>query len=432
MDFGIFTFGELSRNPSTGAALSPQQRLKEIIELAKLADQAGLGFLGLGEHHRRDFALSAPEIVLAAIARETTSLRLGTAVTVLSTQDPVRLFEQFATLDLISDGRAEIIAGRGAFVESYPLFGHDLQDYDALFEEKLRLLLELRDNAALAWEGTLTQSIPGMDISPRPVQDRLPVWVGVGGTPASFARAGRLGLPLFIALLSGPARFRRLVELYRQSAADAGHDPGALQVGAGGHFYSAPTSQQARNIFYPHYRAYFEQNMPRPVDHFPRSTFDDWAEPGGGLLVGSPQQVTEKLLEIHDTLGTSRYLAQIGLAGLPFAETARSIELLATEIMPAVNREIGTPQPARAESQSLGAQRDLQEPAGGVPAAGGPEVPAEPLHPFRDLPGTPARQPCLEIRDQRRMQPQRPAVCRRRSPSRKMNDWSLRSTGSTA
>jgi probable LLM family oxidoreductase len=343
MDFGIFTFGELSRNISTGAVLSPQQRLKEIIELAKLADQAGLSFLGLGEHHRRDFALSAPEIVLAAIARETTNLRLGTAVTVLSTQDPVRLFEQFATLDLISDGRAEIIAGRGAFVESYPLFGHELDDYDALFDEKLRLLLELRDAAVVNWQGSLTQSIPGMDIAPRPVQDKLPVWVGVGGTPASFARAGRLGLPLFIALLSGPARFRRLVELYRQSAADAGHDSAALPVGAGGHFYVAPTSQRARDTFYPHYRAYFEQNMPRPVDHFPRSTFDDWTEPGGGLLVGSPQQVTEKLLDIHENLGTSRYLAQIGLGGLPFAETARSIELLATEIMPAVNKEIGVP-----------------------------------------------------------------------------------------
>ncbi|BCW72739.1 LLM class flavin-dependent oxidoreductase [Arthrobacter sp. NicSoilB8] len=342
MDFGIFTFGELSRNSSTGAALSPQQRLKEIIELAKLADQAGLGFLGLGEHHRRDFALSAPEIVLAAIARETTNLRLGTAVTVLSTQDPVRLFEQFATLDLISDGRAEIIAGRGAFVESYPLFGHNLDDYDALFDEKLRLLLELRDNArdnaSVQWTGQLTQSIPGMDIAPRPVQQRLPVWVGVGGTPASFSRAGRLGLPLFIALLSGPARFRRLVELYRESAAAAGHAD-ALPVGAGGHFYAAPTSQQARDTFYPYYRAYFEQNMPRPVDHFPRSTFDSWTEPGGGLLVGSPQQITEKLLEIHQTLGNTRYLAQIGLGGLPFAETARSIELLATEIMPAVNRE---------------------------------------------------------------------------------------------
>lgn len=342
MDFGIFTFGELSRDITTGSALSPQQRLKEIIELAKLADQAGLGFLGLGEHHRRDFALSAPEIVLAAIARETTKLRLSTAVTVLSTQDPVRLFEQFATLDLISDGRAEIITGRGAFIESYPLFGHNTADYDGLFEEKLRMLLELRDNAVLEWNGNLTQSVPGMDIAPRPVQDKLPVWVGVGGTPASFARAGRLGLPLFIALLSGSARFRRLAELYRESAEEGGHDAATLQIGVGGHFYAAPTSQQARDTFYPHYRAYFEQNMPRAVEHFPRSTFDDWADPGGGLLVGSPQQIIEKLLEIHQTLGNSRYMAQIGLGGLPFAETARSIELLATEIMPAVNRELGT------------------------------------------------------------------------------------------
>ena len=339
MDFGIFTFGELSRNLKTGTSLSPHQRLAELIELAKLADQAGLHFLGLGEHHRHDFALSAPEIVLAAIARETTNLRLSTAVTVLSTQDPVRLFEQFATLDLISDGRAEIIAGRGAFIESYPLFGHRTEDYDGLFDEKLRMLLELRDQANLSWQGDLTQSIPGMDIAPRPLQEKLPVWVGVGGTPASFVRAGRLGLPLFIALLSGPQRFRRLVDLYRESAADAGHDANVLQVGAGGHFYAAPTSQQARDTFYPYYRAYFEQNMPRPVEHFPRSTFDDWSEPGGGLLVGSPQQVTEKLLQIHETLGNNRYMAQIGLGGLPFAETARSIEILATEIMPAVNRE---------------------------------------------------------------------------------------------
>lgn len=341
MDFGVFTFGELSRNISTGAALSPHQRLAETIELAKLADQAGISFLGLGEHHRHDFALSAPEIVLAAIARETTNLRLSTAVTVLSTQDPVRLFEQFATLDLISDGRAEMIVGRGAFVESYPLFGFDTGEYDALFDEKLRMLLKLRDNANPHWNGTLTQSIAGMDIAPRPLQEKLPVWVGVGGTPSSFARAGRLGLPLFIALLSGPQRFRRLVELYREAAAEAGHDAASLPVGAGGHFYAAPTSQQARDTFYPYYRAYFEQNMPRAVDHLPRSTFDDWAGPGGGLLVGSPQQVTEKLLEIHSTLGNTRYMAQIGLGGLPFAETARSIELLATEIMPAVKREIG-------------------------------------------------------------------------------------------
>lgn len=345
MDFGIFTFGELSHNETTGKTLSPHERLAGIIELAKLADQAGLAFVGLGEHHRHDFALSAPEIVLAAIARETTNLRLSTAVTVLSTQDPVRLFEQFATLDLISGGRAEIIAGRGAFIDSYPLFGYDTADNDALFDEKLRMLLELRENATLDWQGSLTQSVPGMDIAPRPLQDKLPVWVGVGGTPSSFARAGRLGLPLFIALLSGPQRFRRLVELYREAAAAAGHAAAALPVGFGGHFYAAPTSQQARNGFYPYYRAYFEQNMPRPVDHFPRSTFDDWSDPGGGLLVGSPGQVVEKILTIHETLGTTRFMAQIGLGGLPFAETARSIELLATEIMPAVNRELGVSSP---------------------------------------------------------------------------------------
>ncbi|WP_284753647.1 LLM class flavin-dependent oxidoreductase [Arthrobacter sp. efr-133-R2A-120] len=341
MDFGIFTFGELSRDIKAGVSLSPHQRVKDIIELAKLAEQAGLSFLGLGEHHRHDFALSAPEMVLAAIARETTNLRLGTAVTVLSTQDPVRLFEQFSTLDLISGGRAEIIAGRGAFVESYSLFGHRLEDYDELFEEKLNMLLALRDNDNLRWEGSLTQTVCGMDIAPRPIQEKLPIWVGVGGTPQSFVRAGRLGLPLFIALLSGPARFRRLVELYRETAENAGHDAAALPVGAGGHFYVAPTSQQARDTFYPYYRAYFEQNMPRPVDHFPRNTFDEWTEPGGGLLVGSPQQLVEKLLEIHNALGNTRYLAQVGLGGLPFSETARSIELLATEIIPAVNREIG-------------------------------------------------------------------------------------------
>ncbi|MFD1212313.1 LLM class flavin-dependent oxidoreductase [Arthrobacter sp. GCM10027362] len=340
MDFGIFTFGELSRDIDTGRALSPHQRLKELIELAKLADQAGISFLGLGEHHRHDFAISAPEVVLAAIARETKQLRLATAVTVLSTQDPVRLFEQFATLDLISDGRAEIIAGRGAFTESYPLFGYDLADYDALFEEKLQLLLAARDQETLTWRGGITHSIEGMDIAPRPLQQRLPVWVGVGGTPASFERAGRLGLPLYIALLSGPQHFARLVEYYRESAAAHGHDPARLPVGTGGHFFAAPTSQQARDTFYPYYRAYFEQNMPRAMGHFPRETFEAWAGPGGGLLAGSPQEVIEKIMLQYQVFGHDRYMAQVGLGGLPFAETAKSIELLATEIMPVVRKEI--------------------------------------------------------------------------------------------
>ncbi|GLB69219.1 LLM class flavin-dependent oxidoreductase [Arthrobacter mangrovi] len=339
MDFGIFTFGELTRNLTTGEALSPHRRLKELIELAKLADQAGIGFIGLGEHHRKDFAISAPEVVLAAIARETKNLRLATAVTVLSTQDPVRLFEQFATLDLISDGRAEIIAGRGAFTESYPLFGYDLADYDGLFEEKLQLLLAARAQEQLTWRGTHHHSIDGMDVAPRPLQERLPVWVGVGGTPASFERAGRLGLPLYIALLSGPQHFARHVEYYRQTAAAHGHDPQALPIGTGGHFFAAPTSQQARDTFYPYYRAYFEQNMPRPAGHFPRETFETWAGPGGGLLAGSPQEIIDKLMVQYQTFGHDRYMAQVGLGGLPFAETAKSIELLATEIMPVVQQE---------------------------------------------------------------------------------------------
>lgn len=339
MDFGIFTFGELTRNLDSGKALSPHQRLTELIELAKIADQAGIKFLGLGEHHRHDFAISAPEIVLAAIARETTNLRLATAVTVLSTQDPVRLFEQFATLDLISDGRAEIIAGRGAFAESYPLFGYDTADYDALFEEKLQLLLAAREQENLTWRGGVHHSIHGMEVAPRPLQEKLPVWVGVGGTPASFERAGRLGLPLYVALLSGPQHFARLVEYYRESAAAHGHDAAALPVGTGGHFFVAPTSQQARDTFYPYYRAYFEQNMPRKMGHFPRETFEAWAGPGGGLLAGSPQEVIDKIMEQYEIFGHDRYMAQVGLGGLPFADTARSIELLATEVMPVVQKE---------------------------------------------------------------------------------------------
>jgi probable LLM family oxidoreductase len=339
MDFGIFTFGELTRNIDSGESLSPHQRLTELIELAKIADQAGINFLGLGEHHRHDFAISAPEIVLAAIARETKNLRLATAVTVLSTQDPVRLFEQFATLDLISGGRAEIIAGRGAFTESYPLFGYDMADYDALFEEKLQLLLAAREQENLTWRGNVYHSIRGMEVAPRPLQEKLPVWVGVGGTPASFERAGRLGLPLYVALLSGPQHFARLVEYYRESAAAHGHDAAKLPIGTGGHFFVAPSSQQARDTFYPYYRAYFEQNMPRKMGHFPRETFEAWAGPGGGLLAGSPQEVIDKIMEQYEIFGHDRYMAQVGLGGLPFTDTARSIELLATEVMPVVQKE---------------------------------------------------------------------------------------------
>lgn len=348
MEFGIFTFGELTRDAS-GSPRSAAERTEETIQLAKLADEAGLDVVGIGEHHRHDFAFSAPEIVLAAIARETTRIRLTTAVTVLSTQDPARVFEQFATLDLVSGGRAEILAGRGVFPESFPLFGYDPSRYEELFEDKLEVLLAMRESADVTWpaEGTTSparrghHSLHNAAVSPRPLQDRLPVWRGVGGSPQSFARAGRAGVDLFLALLSGPQHFVRHVELYRRSAAEAGHAPSSLRVGTGSHFYTARTSQAARDAFYPHYAAYIEQNMPRPTAEFPREAFDAWAGPGGGLLVGSPAEITERILATQELLGTDRFLAQVGLGTLPFAETAASIELLATEIVPAVKRALG-------------------------------------------------------------------------------------------
>jgi alkanesulfonate monooxygenase SsuD/methylene tetrahydromethanopterin reductase-like flavin-dependent oxidoreductase (luciferase family) len=363
MDFGIFTFGELTRDPS-GSARTAAQRTEETIQLAKLADEAGLDVIGLGEHHRHDFAFSAPEIVLAAIARETRRIRLTTAVTVLSTADPARVFEQFATLDIVSGGRAEILAGRGVFPESFPLFGHNPADYDALFEDKLELLLQMREHANVTWPapsqdgaGTAAGAAPGRRrahhslhdaaLAPRPVQDRLPIWRGVGGTPSSFARAGQAGVPLFLALLSGHQHFVRHIELYRQSAAEAGHAPSSLRVGTGSHFYAARTSQAARDTFYPHYAAYIEQNMPRPAGEFPRENFDAWAGPGGGLYVGSPAQITERILATHEALGTDRFMAQVGLGTLPFAETAASVELLATEIVPAVKKALGQQEAAR-------------------------------------------------------------------------------------
>jgi alkanesulfonate monooxygenase SsuD/methylene tetrahydromethanopterin reductase-like flavin-dependent oxidoreductase (luciferase family) len=347
MDFGIFTFGELTRGPS-GIPRPAAQRIDETIRLATLADEAGLDIIGLGEHHRHDFAFSAPEIVLAAIARETQRIRLTTAVTVLSTQDPARVFEQFATLDIVSGGRAEIIAGRGVFPESFPLFGYDPAEYDALFEDKLELLLQMREQANVTWPAPGTadgrrrghHALHDAAIAPRPVQERLPIWRGVGGTPSSFVRAGQAGVPLFLALLSGHQHFLRLVELYRTAGAQAGHPASSLAVGTGSHFYVARTSQEARDTFYPHYAAYIEQNMPRPAGTFPREHFDAWAGPGGGLLVGSPAEVAERIIATHEALGTSRFMAQVGLGTLPFAETAESVELFAAEVVPMVKKAL--------------------------------------------------------------------------------------------
>ncbi|QXQ10020.1 LLM class flavin-dependent oxidoreductase [Paeniglutamicibacter sp. Y32M11] len=331
-EIGIFTFGELTRN-AEGQPMDPATRMRDILEWARVADEAGLDVFGVGEHHREDFAVSSPPVVLAAAAAQTTNIRLTSTVTVLSSADPVRVFEDFATLDLISGGRAEITAGRGAYLESFPLFGQDLQRYDEYFDDRLELLLKIRDENPVTFSGTTRAPLNDAGVFPRPVQESLPIWAAVGGTPASAVRAGKLGMPLYLAILGDPPRFAPLAELYRRSAAAAGWEP--AQIGVTSHFYVEETSQGAKNTFFPHYSSYIGQNMPR-AGRLDRPAFDAWASPRGALFAGSPVEIVEKILWEHEILGHTRFLAQVGLGGLSQAQTLRSIELLATEVLPAV------------------------------------------------------------------------------------------------
>ena len=342
-EIGVFTFGELTTDPVTGLTQDPARRLREFIDLAVIADDAGLDVFGVGEHHRPDFAVASPAVVLAAIAQATRRIRLTSAVSVLSTADPVKVFEDFATLDLISNGRAEITAGRGAYTETFPLFGFELGDYDELFAEKLDLLLAVDAAERVTWSGRFRPALVDAGVYPRPVQRHLPVWTAVGGTPASVVRAGRLGLPVYLAILGQPERFVSLAELYRRSGRDAGHDHDRLRVGVSSHFYVERTSQGARDTFYPYYSRYIGQNMPSARGgQLPRRDFDQWASPSGALFAGSPQEVVDKILWEHEILGHDRFLAQVGLGGLPFADAARSIELLASDVLPAVRRATAT------------------------------------------------------------------------------------------
>jgi probable LLM family oxidoreductase len=358
MEIGLFTFGELTADPVTGRPADPAGRLRDFVALAKLADQAGLDVFGVGEHHRPDFAIASPPVVLAAIAQATDSIRLTSTVTVLSSADPVKVFEDFAAVDLLSGGRAEITAGRGAYTESFPLFGYDLADYDGLFEEKLGLLLLLNSQERVTWSGRHRAPLRDAGVYPRPLQAQLPVWIAAGGTPASVIRAGYLGLPLYLAILGQPDRFADLAGLYRRTGAQAGHNSRALRLGVTSHFYAEATSQGARDTFYPCYSRYIGNNMPGARGQpLPRDAFDAWAGPHGALFAGSPQEIIDKILWEHEMLGHDRFLAQIGLGGLPYAATARSIELLATEILPVIRRETarGTPAMATRADQPGGA-----------------------------------------------------------------------------
>lgn len=342
IEIGLYTLADIVPDPHTGNTISAHQRMKEIIAAAKLADEAGLDIFGIGEHHRLDYATSAPAVVLAAIAQITKRIKLTSATTVLSTVDPVRLFEDFSTLDLISDGRAEIIAGRGAFIESFPLFGYDTMDYDALFAENLELFLKLNESEKVTWDGQFRSSLSHAEIAPRPIQQQLPIWVGVGGTVESAARAGRLGVGLAIAILGGdPMRFLPLVEAYREAGEQAGHQLEQLKIGITGHGYVARTTQQAMDEYFPYYlnyRSYINRQRGMAFQ-MSREDFDHMASPETALFVGSPQQIVEKILRQYELFGHNRFLAQIDIGGVPYHKVAESIELIATEIAPIVRRE---------------------------------------------------------------------------------------------
>jgi probable LLM family oxidoreductase len=336
VEIGVYTFGE-------AAGGNAAERLRNLVEEIELADQVGLDVFGVGEHHRPDFAVSAPAVVLAAGAERSQSIRLTSAVSVLSSDDPIRVFQDFATLDLLSGGRAEIMAGRGSFVESFPLFGHDLDDYDELFSEKLGLLLAVRDSEIVDWPGTThTPRIEGRGVYPRPLQDPLPVWIAVGGTPESIVRAGALGLPLALAIIGGqPERFVPLVDLYRHAAAEAGHDPATLPVSINSHAFVADDSRQAADIFFPGYAEVMSRiGRERGWPPTTRAQFEAGRAPGGHLLVGSPQEVTEKVLGLHELFGMDRFLAQLSVGPMPHKDLMRAIELLGTEVVPAVRREL--------------------------------------------------------------------------------------------
>ena len=344
MELGIYTFGEINQHTDGNATTDVTTRLDQLVELARKADQGGLDVLALGEHHRPDFTLSAPEVVLAAMASVTERIRLTSGVTVLSSQDPVRVYQQYATLDHLSHGRVEIIAGRGAFTESFPLFGYDLAQYDELFDEKLKMLLQIRDEEVVTWHGQHRAPLNQAAIHPRAKQEQLPVWVAIGGTPASAIRAGTLGLPMIMGFFTGPEQFIPRVELYHHAAEQAGHDPTKLRLGASGHMFIGKTSQGARDSYYPYYAEYFRQLGMTGGGAFPRQAYDQWIQ--NGLPVGSPQQVTEEILKRVELLGIDRFLGQIDVGNLPLNMINESLELFITEVLPVVKRETAASTPA--------------------------------------------------------------------------------------
>src|ERR1700720_2786471 len=342
MQIGVDSFVAATVD-AAGRAVDPARHLSELLEAITLADEVGLDVFGIGEHHRREFLDSAPTMILAAAAARTRRIRLTSAVTVLSAADPVRVFQEFATLDLLSNGRAEIVAGRGSFIEAFPLFGLDLDDYDSLFAEKLDLLLNIREHTHIHWSGKHRAALTGQGVYPRPLQNPLAVWLGVGGTPGSFVRAGMLGLPLMVAIIGGePHRFRPLIESYREAGRRAGHPAEKLTVGLHSIGFLADTTQQAADDFYPGYAHTFtEIGKERGWPPTTRAQFDAVRGPTGALLIGDAETVAKKILYDNEVLGgISRITFQIGVSTLPHHKMMRAIEILGTQVAPIVRKEL--------------------------------------------------------------------------------------------
>jgi probable LLM family oxidoreductase len=342
-ELGIYSFVELTPDPVTGRSISPVERMRNLVETIELADQVGLDVFAIGEHHRPDFLASAPAVVLAMAAGRTKSIRLSSAVTVLSSDDPVRVFQDFATLDLLSNGRAEIMAGRGSFIESFPLFGYDLKDYDTLFSEKLDLLLKLRESEKVSWSGRHRPALNNLGVYPRPVQQPLPVWIAVGGTPESVVRAATLGLPMALAIIGGlPERFAPMTQLYREAWRQAGHDLARLTLSINSHGFLADDSQQAADDYFPTFSMMMNRiGRERGWAPITRAQFEASRTLRGADFVGNPDEIVEKILFQYGIFGHQRLLLQLGVGTIDHKKMLRAVELLGTRVAPAVRKEIG-------------------------------------------------------------------------------------------
>lgn len=346
MELGIYSFGDIHADPATGVRVSPQQSMADLLERARLADEVGLDYFGIGEHHRKEYSVSSTAPVLAAAAAQTKNIKIGSAVTVLSTEDPVRVYQQFSTIDLISGGRAELTAGRGSFIESYPLFGADLNDYEELYEEKIALLLALneagRKEAPITWSGKFRSALDNATIYPRPVDNDLDIWIATGGTPSSTARAAALGTNVIYALLGGAvSNFARHAQLFRASAAQAGHDAKALKVGVSA--VGLVAKDGATDTFYPYWRRVMDDiSRERGFSSPNRISYNMQTAPSGAIYAGNPEQVAEKILLTHQHMGHNRHILEMDLASVPQKDILKSIELFGTEVKPLIDAELGT------------------------------------------------------------------------------------------